>query len=90
MTTYKFAITITQTGTVGIQADNETEANRLFGKAWNDDPNIEGFPSQVIETIRLHADGQVTWTTRDDGTPFLEDLTEEAHEAIDRIREAAR
>ncbi|PST47258.1 hypothetical protein COO72_12275 [Bifidobacterium callitrichos] len=90
MTMYAFAITITQTGAVGIQADSREEAERLFGKAWNDDPDIEGFPSQAIETIRLHEGGQVTWTTRDDDTPFLADLTEEAHEAIDRIKEATR
>lgn len=90
MTTYKFAITITQTGTIGLQADSREEAERLLATAWDDDPDIEGFPSQAIETIRLHDDGQVTWKPQDDDTPFLADLTEEAHEAIDRIKEATR
>lgn len=83
MNRYVIYVDVTRTAAIAIQADSETEAMRLFGKAWHDDT----FQTRCIKESDHYEDPAVDWMfgdTAQDGR-YDADLTQDAHKAIVRI-----
>ena len=88
MPMYAFTITVSQNALIGIQADNETEANRLFGKAWHD----WKFRNTAAEMADDPVSDYVEWAAEHgeyNPGDVDADLTQDARKAAERISEEA-
>ncbi|PST47254.1 hypothetical protein COO72_12255 [Bifidobacterium callitrichos] len=89
MPMYAFTVTVSQNALIGIQADNEEQAMRLFGKAWHD----RKFRNTAVDMTDDPVSDYVEWAAEHgeyNPGDVDADLTQEAHKAIDSIKEATR
>lgn len=89
MPMYAFTVTASQTAVIGVRADNEDEANRLFKQAWND----WKFRHTAADLTDDPVTSYVEWTAEPgeyNPGDVDADFTQDAHDAADRIKEATR